>query len=145
MIRNSQRSTRGLRTVVSSGAVWTGIAPCSPSFRIHLEAALAYHDSPSPPEPFYDAGPEISVFARSQLSHSLWLLGRIPLVESCAICFVDGPLLPITNLPASNGSVALASCWNCGSSLLFCDPENSASSMVVEIMCLESAIRRWWL
>src|SRR5271165_1756243 len=65
---------------------------------------------------------------------------RIPLVESCAICFVDDPLLPITNLPASNGSLALASCWNCGSSLLFCDPESSASSMVVEIMCLESAI-----
>jgi hypothetical protein len=65
---------------------------------------------------------------------------RTPLVESCAICFVDDPLLPITNLPGSNGSLALASCWNCGSSLLFCDPESSASSMVVEIMCLESAI-----
>jgi DNA-binding SARP family transcriptional activator/predicted ATPase len=43
--------------------------------RDYLEAALAYYDSPSPPEPFYDAGPEISVFARSHLSHSLWLLG----------------------------------------------------------------------
>ena len=63
-----------------------------------------------------------------------------PLVESCAICFVDDPLLPITNLPASNSSLALASCWNCGSSLLFCDPESSASSMVAEIIGLEGAI-----
>jgi hypothetical protein len=65
---------------------------------------------------------------------------RTPLVESCAVCFVEDPLLPITNLPASNGSLALASCWNCGSSLLFCDPERSSSAMVVEIIGLESAI-----
>src|ERR1700736_266433 len=50
--------------------------------------------------------------------------------------FVDDQLLPsaryalaITNLPTSNGSLALASCWNCGSSLLLYDPESSASSM----------------
>ena len=65
---------------------------------------------------------------------------RIPLVESCAVCFIEDPLLPITNLPSCNGSLALASCWNCGSSLLFCDPESSASAMVVEIIGLESAI-----
>src|SRR5258707_6234102 len=65
---------------------------------------------------------------------------RAPLVESCAVCFVEDPLLPITNLPASNGSLALASCWNCGSSLVLYDPESSASSMVVEIIGLESAI-----
>ena len=65
---------------------------------------------------------------------------RTPLVESCAVCFVEDPLLPITSLPASTGWLALASCWKCGSSLLFCDPESSASSMVVEIIGLESAI-----
>jgi hypothetical protein len=65
---------------------------------------------------------------------------RTPLVESCAVCFVEDPLLPITNLPSCNGSLALASCWNCGSSLLFCDPESSASAMVLEIIGLESAI-----
>jgi hypothetical protein len=59
---------------------------------------------------------------------------------SLAVCFVEDPLLPITSLPASTGSLALASCWKCGSSLLFCDPESSASSMVVEIIGLESAI-----
>jgi hypothetical protein len=65
---------------------------------------------------------------------------RTPLVESCAVCFAEDPLLPITSLPASTGWLALASCWKCGSSLLFCDPESSASSMVVEIIGLESAI-----
>jgi len=45
--------------------------------RDYLEAALAYYDPPSPPEPSYDAGPEISVFARSHLSHNLWLLGYV--------------------------------------------------------------------
>jgi hypothetical protein len=65
---------------------------------------------------------------------------RTPLVESCAACFVEDPLLPITSLPASTGWLALASCWKCGSSLLLCDPESSASSMVVEIIGLESAI-----
>jgi hypothetical protein len=65
---------------------------------------------------------------------------RTPLVESCAVCFAEDPLLPITSLPASTGWLALASCWKCGSSLLFCDPGSSASSMVVEIIGFESAI-----
>jgi predicted ATPase len=43
--------------------------------RDYLKASLASYDSSSPPEPFYDAGPEISVFARSHLSHNLWFLG----------------------------------------------------------------------
>src|SRR5260370_29103008 len=37
---------------------------------------------------------------------------RAPLVESCAVCFVEDPLLPITNLPASTRSLSLPSCLN---------------------------------
>jgi hypothetical protein len=61
---------------------------------------------------------------------------RTPLFERCAVCFIEDPLLPITN-----GSLALAPCWNCGSSLLFLyHPERQASCTVAEIIDLESAI-----
>ena len=60
---------------------------------------------------------------------------RVPLFERCAVCFVEDPLLPITN-----GSPANASCWKCGSTLLLYDPDEKASSIVAEIISLEGAI-----
>ena len=60
---------------------------------------------------------------------------RVPLFERCAVCFVEDPLLPITN-----GSSAIASCWKCGSALLSYDPGEKASSIVADVISLESAI-----
>ena len=47
---------------------------------------------------------------------------RTPLVETCGVCFIEDPLA-ITNSPIKDKSLRLASCWNCGSSLLLYDPE----------------------
>ncbi|MBV8968567.1 MAG: TniQ family protein [Verrucomicrobia bacterium] len=60
---------------------------------------------------------------------------RVPLFERCAVCFVEDPLFPITN-----GSPAIASCWKCGSVLLSYDPDEKASSILADVMSLESAI-----
>jgi hypothetical protein len=60
---------------------------------------------------------------------------RVPLLERCAVCFVEDPLLPITN-----GSPAIASCWKCGSALLSYDPDEKASSILADVISLESAI-----
>jgi hypothetical protein len=65
---------------------------------------------------------------------------RTPLLERCSVCFTDDPLLPITNPAITNTSSALASCWNCGSSLLLYPFERQVSPMVAEIIDLESAI-----
>jgi TniQ protein len=64
---------------------------------------------------------------------------RTPLLETCGVCFREDPLA-ITNPPVRDKSFQLASCWNCGSSLLFYDPEPPASPTVREIIDLESAI-----
>jgi hypothetical protein len=60
---------------------------------------------------------------------------RTPLLERCVLCFTEDPLLLITD-----DSVALASCWNCGFSLLLYHPDRQASSMVAKIIDSESAI-----
>src|SRR5258705_7485415 len=64
---------------------------------------------------------------------------RTPLLETCGVCFIKDPLA-ITNPPVRDKSLQLASCWNCGSSLLLYDPEPPASPAVAEIIDLESAI-----
>jgi hypothetical protein len=64
---------------------------------------------------------------------------RTPLLETCGVCFMEDPL-EITNSPLRDKSLQLASCWNCGSSLLLYDPEPPASPTVAEIIDLESAI-----
>jgi TniQ len=62
-----------------------------------------------------------------------------PLLETCGVCFTEDPLA-IRNSPIRDESLELASCWNCGSSLLLYDPEPPASPTVAEIIGLESAI-----
>jgi hypothetical protein len=60
---------------------------------------------------------------------------RVPLLERCAVCLVEDPLFPITN-----GSPAIASCWKCDSALLSYDPEEKVSSILADVISLESAI-----
>jgi len=60
---------------------------------------------------------------------------RAPLIERCAVCFVEDPLLP-----NANAFSAIPSCWKCGSALFSYDADERASSIVAEIISLESAI-----
>ncbi len=62
------------------------------------------------------------------------LLG-LPLIERCAVCFVEDPLLP-----NANAFSPIPSCWKCGSALFSYDVDERASSIVGEIISLESAI-----
>jgi hypothetical protein len=61
---------------------------------------------------------------------------RTPLRETCAVCFMEDPLA-IANPPARSGSLELASCWNCGSSLLLYDPDTLVSPIVAEMIELQ--------
>jgi len=60
---------------------------------------------------------------------------RAPLIERCAVCFVEDPLLP-----NANAFSPIPSCWKCGSTLFSYDPDERASSIIAEIISLESAI-----
>ena len=60
---------------------------------------------------------------------------RAPLIERCAVCFVEDPLLA-----TANAASVIASCWKCGSALLSYDPDEQTSFIVAEIISLESAI-----
>jgi hypothetical protein len=60
---------------------------------------------------------------------------RAPLIERCAVCFVEDPLLP-----NANAFSPIPSCWKCGSALFSYDADERASSIVAEIISLESAI-----
>jgi len=60
---------------------------------------------------------------------------RVPLLERCAVCFVEDPLLP-----NANAFSPIPSCWKCGSALFSYDPDERASSIIAETISLESAI-----
>ena len=60
---------------------------------------------------------------------------RAPLIERCAVCFVEDPILP-----NANAFSPIPSCWKCGSALFSYDADERASSIVAEIISLESAI-----
>ena len=60
---------------------------------------------------------------------------RAPLIERCAVCFVEDP-----RLPNVNAFSPIPSCWKCGSTLFSYDADERASSIIAEVISLESAI-----
>jgi hypothetical protein len=60
---------------------------------------------------------------------------RARLIERCAVCFIEDPLFP--NASAFS---PIPSCWKCGSTLFPYDPDERASSIIAEIINVESAI-----
>jgi hypothetical protein len=60
---------------------------------------------------------------------------RAPLIERCAVCFVEDPLLP-----NANAFSPIPSCWKCGSAFFSYDADERASSIVADVISLESAI-----
>lgn len=67
--------------------------------------------------------------------HTHCVRHRLPLLERCAVCLIEGPVLP-----GLSGPLAPPCCWNCGSSLLLHRREKQACPMVAEIINLETAI-----
>jgi hypothetical protein len=59
---------------------------------------------------------------------------RTLLIERCAICYIEDPLLPVANASSAT------SCWKCGYTLLSYDRDEQTSPVVAEIIDLEHAI-----